>query len=451
MRAFLEPLRTLEELQKLEAQLKQGPGIQMVSGCIDSQKPHLMYGVGNDFKYKIIVTFNEQKARELYEEYRFFEKNAVYYPGKDILFYQSDLRGNVLTRERVLALKTIAKENRMALITTYDALMNRMPGPDRFLNAVKTYRVGDVIDLAELKKKLVEMGYEAAYQIETAGQFAIRGGIIDIFPLTEENPYRMELWDDEIDSLRSFDVESQRSIENLESIEIYPATELILTEAEKDAGLDRLKKDADILWQAYRKDMKTEEAARIKQIAEEVTEEIRERAGIDGIDAYLPYFEEETVSLLDYFSREDTLVLLDEAGRCAERGHVTEQEFAESMKQRLEKGYILPGQMKALYSCKETAARLQMRRCVALASLDLKIPDFTIANRYGIQTKSISAYNNSFELLVKDLKLYKRKGYGVILLSGSKTRARRLAEDLLAEELNCFYSEDNDRVVKPGK
>ena len=90
MRAFLEPLRALEEMERLRAQLKTEPGIRMVSGCIDSQKPHLMYGLGNDFKNKIIVTFNEQKAREIYEEYRFFEKEAVYYPAKDILFYQSD-------------------------------------------------------------------------------------------------------------------------------------------------------------------------------------------------------------------------------------------------------------------------------------------------------------------------------------------------------------------------
>lgn len=86
------------------------------------------------------------------------------------------------------------------------------------------------------------MGYESASQVETAGEFAIRGGIIDIFPLTEENPYRIELWDDEIDSIRSFDVESQRSIENLESIEIYPAAELILTEQEKQEGLNGYKK-----------------------------------------------------------------------------------------------------------------------------------------------------------------------------------------------------------------
>lgn len=451
MRAFLEPLSSLDEIDKLKKQLKKKPGIQMISGCIDSQKPHLMYGIGTAFPYKIIVTFNEQKAKEIYEEYRFFEPDAVYYPGKDILFYQSDLRGNLLTRERVLALKTIAEKNHCTLITTYDALMNRMPGLSQFAEEVKTYRVGDVVDLERLKKKLLEMGYESSYQVETAGQFAVRGGIVDIFPLTEENPYRMELWDDEIDSLRSFDVESQRSIENLEQIKIYPAAEMILTEEEKAAGLKKIQRDAEKLYQKYRKEMKTEEAARIKQAAEALTEEILERGGVDGIDAYLTYFKEDTVSLLDYFQAKDTVIFLDEAMRCAERGHTTEQEFSESMKQRLEKGYILPGQMEALYSCEEVVGKIQMRACVALAALEVKMPDFVIDNHYLVQAKSIGAYHNSFELLVKDLKQYKKKGYSVILLSGSRTRAKRLSEDLLQEDLNCFYSEDYDRVVKPGE
>ncbi len=451
MRAFLEPLRALEEMERLRAQLKTEPGIRMVSGCIDSQKPHLMYGLGNDFKNKIIVTFNEQKAREIYEEYRFFEKEAVYYPAKDILFYQSDLRGNVLTRERILVLRTIAEGGKVTIVTTYDALMNRIPGPGRFLESVRVFHVGDIVDLTQLKKELVKTGYEAAYQVEVAGQFAIRGGIIDIFPLTEENPYRIELWDDEIDSLRSFDVESQRSIENLESIELYPAVELILTQEEKEAGLARLKKDADKLYARYRKEMKTEEAARIKHAAEEIYEQLTEGVETNGIDAYLTYFDETTVSLLDYFEQKDTIVFLDEAARCAERGRMTEQEFSESMKQRLEKGYILPGQMQALYSCEETAAKLGRRSCVALGALDLKVKDFAVTGHFAIEARSIGAYNNSFELLIKDLKLYKKKGYSVILLSGSKTRAKRLAEDLLQEGLNAFFTEDYNHAAKPGE
>ena len=451
MRAFLEPLRSMEEISRLEAQLNKEPGIRMISGCIDSQKPHLMYGIGNDFKNKIIVTFNEQRAREIYEEYLFFDKSAVYYPAKDILFYQSDLRGNVLTRERIFALRQIAEQSKVTLVTTYDALMNRMPNPEKFIRAVRSYSVGDEIDLEQFRRKLTAMGYEAVYQVETAGQFAIRGGIIDVFPLTEENPYRMELWGDEIDSLRSFDVESQRSIENMESIEIYPAAELILTEREKDAGVQRIKEDADRLYNRYRKEMKTEEAARIKQASGEILEEILERAGVDGIDAYLTYFDQDCVSLLDYLEEEDTLIFLDEAERCAERGRMTEQEFSESMKLRLEKGYILPGQMEALFTCGETAAKIQRKRCVSLAALELRGGELAPLSCYGISARSISAYNNSFELLVKDLKLYKKKNYGVILLSGSRTRAKRLAEDLMEEGLNSFYSEDYDHEVKPGE
>ena len=451
MKAFLEPLQSLEEVKRVEAQLKKGAGIQMVSGCIDSQKPHFMFGIGNNFPVKIIVTFHEQKARELLEEYRFFEKDAVYYPAKDILFYQSDLHGNVLARERALALKAIAEQSKITLITTYDALMNRMQKPEKIFSAAAVYRVGDEVELEKLKKRLVAMGYESVYQIEASGQFAVRGGIIDVFPLTEENPYRIELWGDEIDSLRSFDAESQRSIENLEEIKISPAAELILTEQEIEKGVKRIQTDAKKLYQTYRKEMKTEEAARIKQACEEFTEEIQELRKMGGIDAYLSYFADETVSLLDYFDVGQTLIFLDEPARCAERGRVTEQEFSESMKQRLEKGYILPKQMETLYSCEETAAKLKKRRGVALAALESTGNEFDIKNHYGIAARSIAAYHNSFELLVKDLKTYKKKGYAVILLSGSRTRAKRLANDLMMEGLNCFYSENYDQAAKAGE
>lgn len=450
MRAFLEPLDRLNEIEKLNITLRKEKGVQMVSGCIDSQKPHLLYGIGRNFPHKIIVTFNEQRAREIYEEYLFFDSQAVYYPAKDILFYQSDIRGNVLTRERILALKRIAEGEKITLITTYDALMNKMPEPGQFIQAVKTYHVGDIIDLDEMREKLVEMGYEPAFQVESAGQFAIRGGIIDIFPLTEDNPYRIELWDDEIDSLRIFDVESQRSIENMDSMELYPATELILSKEEKEDGVKRLKEDAHRLYESYRKDMKTEEAYHIKTMVEELAESI-EQGGNMGIDAYLTYFSRECVSLLDYLPTEDTLVFLDEANRCLERGYMTEQEFSESMKHRLEKGYILPGQMETLYTCLEISARIEKRSGVALLALEQKIKEFGGHSRFFLQARTINAYNSSFELLVKDLKQYKKKGYSVILLSGSKTRAKRLAEDLMEEELNCFYSEDYDHTVKPGE
>ena len=134
-----------------------------------------------------------------------------------------------------------------------------------------------------------------------------------------------------------------------------------------------------------------------------------------------------------------------------EGGMVTETEFSESMKQRLEKGYILPGQMRELFSCKEILAKMEKMACISLVALDLKNSHVDIKEKFVIDSKTVNPYNNSFDLLVKDLTRYKKNGYRVILLSGSRTRAKRLAEDLMAEELNAFYSEDFDHEVKPGE
>lgn len=450
MKAFQTPLEELKDFEDLSNQLKTLQGIVLISGCIDAGKPHMIYGIGDGFS-KVVVASSEQKAKELYEEYRFFDKEAVYFPAKDILFYQSDIHGNLLTQERILALQAISEREQVTLFTTFDGLMNKLAEPFYFTDAVKKFIIGDVVDLARLEKELVAMGYVRNYQVESAGEFAVRGGILDIFPLTEENPFRMELWGDEIDSLRNFDVESQRMIENLEKITIYPACEFVLNEEKKDAGIKALRSDCKKLYDRFRGEMKTEEAHRIKIETENFIEDMAELGGTANTDFYLPYFVEKTVSILDYFSSEKTIVFLDEPPRSIDRGRVTEQEFSESMKQRLEKGYLLPGQMKTLFSYKEILAKLSRMKCVGLAALELKEKEIEVKTRYNIQMKSVNPYNNSFELLVKDLKHYKEKGYRVILLSGSKTRAEHLAADLMDEGLSSFYTADFEKEVKEGE
>ena len=121
------------------------------------------------------------------------------------------------------------------------------------------------------------------------------------------------------------------------------------------------------------------------------------------------------------------------------------------MNQRLEKGYILPGQMRELFTCREVLAKLSGRRCVSLVTLDLKSPYVEPQLRFVIQSKTVNPYNNSFDLLVKDLARYKKNRYRVILLSSSRTRAKRLAEDLMDNGLSAFYTEDFDHEVKPGE
>ena len=451
MRTFLEPLKGLSGFADMMKSVQKEKGLYSVTGCIDAQKPHMMYSCNNDKKHSIIVTFHEQKAKELYEDYRFFDADVVYYPAKDVLFYQSDIRGNVLTAERIRALKAIHEKERVTVITTFDALMNTQAPPEKIWDAVLYFTPGDELSLDEVAAQLIRMGYEKEYQVETMGQFAIRGGILDIFPLTEENPIRIEMWGDEIDTIRTFDTESQKSIENIEMIGIYPACELVLSEKEKQDGIDALLKEASKVSEKLRKEMKTEEAHRMLSMAEEKAEEWGELSIYAGMDAYLSYFCADRKGLLDYFDPQDTLLIFDELTRCVERGKQTEVEFSESMKHRLEKGYILPGQMRELFLEKEIIGKCQMFSSVALAALDAKPNGLKQQGVFGIHVKSVNAYNNSFELLVKDLKNYKKNKYKVVLLSGSRTRAKRLAEDLLEEGLNSFYTEDYDHELLEGQ
>lgn len=451
MKTFVEPLKDLGGFQDLLKRAEKEKGLYSVTGCIDAQKPHMMYACSDGKKNNIIVTFHEQKAKELYEDYRFFDAGVVYYPAKDVLFYQADIRGNVLTAERIRALKAIHEQERVTVITTFDALMNTQAPPQKLWESVLTLTPGDELSLEEVTRQLVRMGYEKEYQVETMGQFALRGGILDIFPLTEENPIRIEMWGDEIDTIRTFDTESQKSIETIDTIQIYPACELVLSEEEKQAGIEKLLKEAKKTSEKLRKEMKTEEAYRALSTAEEKAEEWGELSIYAGMDAYLSYFCADRIGLLDYFPQEDTNIFFDELSRCIERGKQTEMEFSESMKHRLEKGYILPGQMKELFLEKEIVAKCNAFTCISFAALDAKSNGFQQQGSFAIHVKSVNSYNNSFELLVKDLKKYKKNNYKIILLSGSRTRARRLAEDLLNEGLNSFYTEDYDHALLEGQ
>ena len=450
MRAFIEPLEELSGYEEMTRAV-QKPGLVTVSGCTDAQKPHMIHALGRARKNRIIVTFHEQKAKELYEDYRFFDRTAVYYPPKDVLFYQSDVRGNLLTAERLSALKAVHEQESVTLITTFDAFMNTMAPAKQMWDSILCLAPGDTVNLEELVAQLVRMGYEKEYQVDNIGQFALRGGILDVFPLTDENPVRIELWGDEVDMIRSFDVESQKSIENLESLTIYPACELVLSKEEKEAGIEAFLKEAEGFSAKLRKEMKTEEAHRALSMAQELAEEWGELSMTAGMDAFLSYFGGARTSLLDYFNPDETFLFFDELSRSTERGKQTELEFSESMKQRLEKGYILPGQMKELFGFREIMGKLEKYSCIAVSALDVKTCGLSSNGQFAVHVQSVNAYNNSFELLIKDLKHYKKKGYRIILLSGSRTRAKRLADDILNEDLNCFYTEDYDHELLPGQ
>ena len=459
MQALLAPLQELAQFGQIRDSLRVGTAPVSISGCVDSQKLHMIYGLSEGMKYKVIITYSDLKAREIYEEYKFYDRNCMLYPAKDLIFFQADIHGNQLTTERVRTLRRLAERKPVTIVTTYAAMMTPQVMWDLEKDILDIHR-GGLLDESRLARQLVSLGYEKTYQVESPGQFSIRGGIVDVFDLTEENPYRVELWGDEVDSIRSFDILSQRSIEKLESIKIYPAAEFVLDEDRIRAGVERLEKEAARQEKVFRDAHQSEEAHRIVTQVKELKEQLVEFQAGANLEGYIRYFYEDTVTLPEILQRLEKeepgkdrrlVFFLEEPGRIWEQSRAVELEFRESMEQRARKGYILPGQMNILYSGEQVAARLQRSGLVAISTMEGKNLFFKAEIKYDVAARSISSYNNSFEALVKDLKQLCRKGYRVLLLSGSRTRAKRLAQDLRDQEVAGVYSEDPFREVLQGE
>ena len=470
---FANPLVDLAEYTDMKQDLDQGKGPVQISGVTDSQKVHVMHELSKDNPWRLVVTYDDTRAKEIFDDFSYFEPNTWLYPARDLLFYSSDIHGNLLTRQRMQVFKHLLEDEGGVVVTTVDGLMDHLLPLSRIKESCLNIMVGQTLDMEEIKHLLTGMGYERMGQVDGMGQFSVRGGILDVFPLTEEVPVRIELWGDEVDSIRSFDAESQRSIQQMDEVTIYPAAELILTKEHIEEGILRLEADEKKQEKAFRDQKKPEEAQRIRRAVGELVESLKEGFDVQTLDAYIRYFCQDTVSFLDYMKEvgaKVTLVssgaagktaekkpasglalILDEPQRMKEKAETVETEFRESMSHRLEQGYILPGQADLLFASKTVLAECHTPHSIFMTGLDQRLPGMTVKAKYSLTGKNLNSYQNSFEILIKDLTKWKKDGYRVVLLSASRTRASRLAGDLREYDLRAFCPEDAGRPVAPGE
>ena len=451
MKTFEQQIAQLEQFKQIKEQLNKKCGLHWIDGCTDSGRLHFSYTLSEDFKKHIIVTYNEIRAREIFEEFSSFDKNTVYYPAKDVMFFAADLHGNLLVVERMKALKAIIMNENVTVVTTADALMNMLLPIEEIKEKIIHLDSESVISIEELEKRLVMLGYERTYQAENPGQFAVRGGIVDVYGLTDENPCRIEFWGDEIDLIKSYDAESQRTIENLMEVDIFPACEVIADEDRLKSGIDKIKKDMQEVHDVFRKKMKTEEAYRIKTSVNELLEMIENNISSSVLDSYLMYFTDKAAGFLDYFDFDNTLITLDEPVRIGQRIRAVELEFSSSMENRLSKGYAIAGQAKMLRSAEEVFALLSRHRGVGYFALDNNANEFEAVDRISVVMHSVPSYSKDFSMLLKELKKYKQNDYKILLYSMSKTRAKRLSAELIDNDLMSFYTDDECHEIKPGE
>lgn len=453
MKTFYAPLSELAGIEQLKKDFEVTGQPVMISGCIDTQKIHLVHAAVNDYRFRLIITGDEVKAREMQEDSRFFDKSSIYYPAKDFIFYSADVHGNQLAGERLRCIQKIiaAQDNKtnITVITTIDGCVDMLMPLQRYRDNIIHFKNSDIIDTEKLISKLVGIGYTRVPMIDGQGQFAVRGGIIDIFSYTDETPVRIELWDDEIDSIRFFDVESQRSVEKIQTYDVFPATEWILSEDEIDAGFEKVKDEVEKQLVTLGNDKK-------KKTQQEMDACNRLRHAYADFERTRDYskfilsFTDEIEGFTDYFPKDETVFVLDEPDRIMERMELISYEYEESMKNRLEGGYVVASQTKLMRPIAEVYKNMQSSRLMLLSSLDYKPKMLKPADYLRIDARSISSYNNSFEYLADDINKYKRTGYRVVLVCNSRTRAARIVADLEELGTQSYFSEDYDKEIMPG-
>lgn len=450
-------------MQAMIAAFKEDPRYDKIRECVENNKlplhisgtdrrlePLIIEAMPREVNQCLIVTYDEKRAREIVEDYRFFDRDVYYYPAKDALFYYADVHSNTTVKNRMEIFKRLAENEHITVVTTIEGLMDKIPPLAQIVDNSIDIAVGQALSLTKFSDTLTTLGYEKTNMVETAGQFSVRGGIIDIFPLTEECPYRVELWGDEIDSIRSFDVESQRSIEQIDSVRLYPSCEMVLDAERIDKGIVRLEEEHREQAARLKKEFRTEQYARLNKMIDTVKEELKEFNSTMGIDSLVNYFYDETVSFMDYISK-SALVCIDEPEKTARQAVVYSQEFIASMQGRLEGGYVLPSQMNVLYDGREIIGRLTLRRLLLVSELYKKQLTWGEKESVFLSSKGLVNYNNSFENLMTDMQKWLKKNYKVIILSPSGTRGRRIAANLRDNDIAANFSENRDKQLKYGE
>lgn len=391
MNIFKNPLRKMADYKEIEYAIRSKRAPIRVSDISDSAKAYFISALLQEEKsWKFVITHDENKAKRLYDDISCFSSNVFLYPAKDMLFFDADIRGSLISRERIDIWKHMGEDDAGIIVTTVDGLTDKLPAYENFRKSMLFLGDDSSIDSEELAKTLSKLGYERNVQVEGAGQFAIRGGIIDIYPLTEELPVRIELWGDEIDSMRKFDIETQRSVENIKELRIYPARE-------------------------------------------------REEKG--------------KYSFLEYRDIEKSLTFIDEPMRVFERAKLLEDEFKEGMAGRLEAGQIKKEDIPDVFTAEEIIRSLYTSSSVFLSTLDHR-ESFSadIYGTYSMQSRQAASYRNSFDILLSDLRRYQSEGYRIVLMSASRTRAKRLAKSLEEYGFSASYREAGEETsLQEGK
>lgn len=420
-------------------------------GILPEAIPHFCYGLHKLSGERILlVAENEMRAKRVCEAMLSMGASGVYlFRRREIMLYSVDAESHETLNERLRTLSAMINKEAKIVVTTQDALLQRLMDKKSFTDCIMTLRVGDVISFSDFKKKLVELNYRFSDLVEGPGQFSARGGIVDLFCPIYDCPIRIEFFDDEIDSLRFFELESQISIENSDVILVFPASEVFVEDSERAGMATRLRNSL----QKQTSNLRTRgeiyaENARLK--FEKIAEALDENLGIEHADMVLPFLPETKVSdVFEYFG--DGLIFYEEANRTFSDATAKEEHLADTYKQLLESGELLPEHSMLLMKQAELLRILESKKVYCnsvFASGGLSLETRSIVN---FSMKSVSSYYKKINLLTEDLHRYLYRGYRICIFAGTDSRANLLLNELTDADIPAVIRTSTEHEWKTSQ
>ncbi len=393
----------------------------------------------------VIITENGKEARRVYKDISVFDKKAMLFPPKDIVFYSADVYSHEIDAERLKVVESIIKDEKRTVVMSIDAALSRFTPKEDFEKFVLEINVGEEIPPENAVKKLIEMGYERNDMADGKGLFALRGGILDIFPVTAENPIRIEFWDDEIDSVRIIDPSSQRSIENIKSAVVYPARDTVFTEENAKKALEKYKKE----YEKNKKLLKDEPLENLMMDAAETMERLKFMGTVENPGVLVNYFYDNAETILDYLGK-DYIVFVKDPNRVGEAGRALVNEFLESYKGRIENGRMLPSQSGLIADYEAVLSKIKKYDLVTMSAVNGSLDDFEPKFNYDVNCYEFDMRPGSKEFFSEISKL-KRKKSTVILLTAGRSQGEK-AVDMLNENgiISGFADDISSRDLKGG-
>ncbi|MEG2985228.1 MAG: transcription-repair coupling factor [Peptostreptococcaceae bacterium] len=427
---FISPLQNSKEYKDVINNIENTKGTLLVNGLLQSQKPNIAYSIFNDLKKQVLYVANtDLEAKKVYEDLCFYMKDKVdYLSSQDIYFYHLDAKDrNDEARKLKVLLKMLSKENTI-IVTTVEAILGKYVPKEILKQNIFTYKIGDVMDIDKMSKKLVNLGYERVSKIEGFGQFSIRGGIIDVFSLEYDTPIRIELFDDEIESIRTFDVFTQKSIKKIKKCTITPSREFIYPD-NIDESLERLKSDIS----------KSADDDVYKNI-----DNISSKTYFEGAENYIDYmYTDENKSIFTYL-KDDAIIFVNDVSRLKERCENYISEFKENYKLNLERGLALKQQGNLLYHYSDLEYLVNNKKLVLNMLLTKSIKDISIKSIVNFESREIPSFNGKLEVLAEELERLKYNGHKVVLATNTYDRAKKLNKELLNLGIEAVLSRKRD-------